>query len=694
MRNLPPHDDDLGEDRRGQVLKDARYDSSSKLSKHATVHNAGLLLVQAASSGDIALLKRSIEAGVAIDTVSDDGSSALHCAARSGQLAIVKILLFRGADITIVNKNNRTPFQEAILGGNITTIEYMLNHNMSATDCPNSLLSTFDSLMRNPSAEVARSFVNHFQGNTFFKQQGLKLLRRAIKHKHIFLVRWLSLSENVKINGRPDTRYVPLCHAVGVGHLGVVEALLDSARLDPNTVGGSGSEPSTPLHIAVVCRALEIVKLLLQDQRVDVNAKTEAGESALYKASFQDNSEIVRLLLAHADVDVNVKTKSGESVLDFALDHKNLEIAKLLLAHPEVDVNAKTSSSEVLWYRSLFQAKSGIAELLLAHPKFDVNMKTSSGATALHKAVSNDMTGIAKLLLAHPKIDPNVTDDVDDQTPLHLAVWMRRFMSPNTLQDNSGAAAHSTSTIQRSITDPGIVCNHLRMIHLLCEAPKICFKLKNKEDKTALQLAFYHNCWPIVQCILQYAEAKKRSGTSAEIPSPLLGRINLFSLLQALIWHEDFQTPRDFKTLLFRAALYHVPQVISVMSQTETFRNIIKGNDTALALLCAVCTASQSSEALQHMLQQPHIHVNSYIDQGFTALHVAVMINSPKSVQILLRHPRIRIGVVVGTTWSDIDRRWNIGGDTAQQLACKAYDSRVVIMRLFETYEEKNACFH
>lgn len=575
---------------RNQLPRDSTNNSSSNL-KNVPIPNAGLLLVQAANAGNIALLERAIEAGVALDSVSDDGSSALHCAARTGQVAMVETLFRLGANITIVNKNNRSPFKEAILGGDIATIEYMLGNGMSGVECPNSLLSTFDIVLRNQSTEVARSFVHHFQGKAIFKQHGLKLLRRAINQKHVFLVRWLSSSNFYEIHGRPKTQYIPLRHAAEVGHAGILEALLASANINPNITGGH--DQSAPLHIAVERGALEIVKLLLEDSRVDVNVKTSTGGSPLTMAVLRNNTEIT------------------------------------------------------------------------------------------------------KLILAHPKVDVNSVQDYTRRTPLHRAVYNSRVLPSDATADHSDEALDFLNIDEGGEPEPVINCSHLQMVQVLCQAPGICFSMKDKNGDTPLQLAVSKGCWPVVQCLLRYSEAKKNLRSSAHITLPPLRTSDLPSLLQAFVLHEDFQSVEGFKELLFSATRNHVSEMVGQLSQTQVFKTILMDDDTATALLCAVCIASHSTSPLERILRRPDTDVNQRLEDGLAALHVAVIINSPQAVELLLEHDQIDVEIIY--PWFQSQNRFiedqNLfnRGKTALQIALSNYDSQSAIVSLFAAYEKKKA---
>jgi ankyrin repeat protein len=57
-----------------------------------------------ASKGDFTATKKLLIAGADVDTTSNDGSTALHCAAARNHSATVSLLLAWNASLTIVDK--------------------------------------------------------------------------------------------------------------------------------------------------------------------------------------------------------------------------------------------------------------------------------------------------------------------------------------------------------------------------------------------------------------------------------------------------------------------------------------------------------------------------------------------------------------------------------------------------------------
>ena len=69
---------------------------------------------------------------------------------------------------------------------------------------------------------------------------------------------------------------------------------------------------------------------LLQEHKVDVNAKANDGDTALHIATWEGHEEVVRLLLEHK-VDVNTNDGNGRTALCLAADQGHKAVVRLLL---------------------------------------------------------------------------------------------------------------------------------------------------------------------------------------------------------------------------------------------------------------------------------------------------------------------------------------------------------------------------
>jgi len=107
------------------------------------------------------------------------------------------------------------------------------------------------------------------------------------------------------------------------------EALRD---IEDEFVNAKGDDGDTSLHLACLYGHVDVVKVLLSDERVDVNARDDDDGTSLADASASGFHEIVALLLAKKGIEVNLKDSDGETALDCAIRGEHEKCVELLKA--------------------------------------------------------------------------------------------------------------------------------------------------------------------------------------------------------------------------------------------------------------------------------------------------------------------------------------------------------------------------
>jgi len=95
------------------------------------------------------------------------------------------------------------------------------------------------------------------------------------------------------------------------GKIDAVNEFIESGKIDINI--GGGLEKKNALHYAVDAGHLDIVKLILEKGKANVNALTQENRSALHMAAGNDYDDIVFYLLSYPiEANHKIRDKSGK----------------------------------------------------------------------------------------------------------------------------------------------------------------------------------------------------------------------------------------------------------------------------------------------------------------------------------------------------------------------------------------------
>ena len=108
--------------------------------------------------------------------------------------------------------------------------------------------------------------------------------------------------------------------------LATVDALLHWGA-DPST---EDKKRSTPLHFAARRGNHEIVKVLLEHPKVNVDGKDSSGKTALHLACSEGHSKVCQLLLNYG-ASVEAATADKTTPLHNAILHGHSEVARMIL---------------------------------------------------------------------------------------------------------------------------------------------------------------------------------------------------------------------------------------------------------------------------------------------------------------------------------------------------------------------------
>lgn len=124
------------------------------------------------------------------------------------------------------------------------------------------------------------------------------------------------------------------------GEASVGEAQGEIAR---GTSLDAGDNGRSPLHEAAAYNTVEVVRLLVVGQKLDINAPDENGDTPLhYAAECNDDPKVATLLLDHG-AEVNAKNEQGETPLHKAAESSEEPLVIRVLLEHGADRDARTA---------------------------------------------------------------------------------------------------------------------------------------------------------------------------------------------------------------------------------------------------------------------------------------------------------------------------------------------------------------
>lgn len=168
----------------------------------------------------------------------------------------------------------------------------------------------------------------------------------------------LLLARGVDPNIRDKRDYTAMSHAIEAMYEDVVDALLNSPKLDPNSRGLNGR----PALSAYTWRDNKerVEKFLARG--ADVSLVDNDGDTALHGAAQTGNVEIIRMLLDKG-ADPNVKNKVGGTPLMWAAVYGHTDAARVLLSRG-ADASAKDNDGITAVEWAVRNKRDNVVQLL------------------------------------------------------------------------------------------------------------------------------------------------------------------------------------------------------------------------------------------------------------------------------------------------------------------------------------------
>ncbi|KAH7022316.1 hypothetical protein EDB80DRAFT_5992 [Ilyonectria destructans] len=641
-------------------------------------------LILAAASGGIKGVSLILEAGANIDDTDDWSQTALYSALHANSAEVVEMLLKHGANPNIAADSGHSPLEVTIGKNHAEYAKILLEYSPDVTarmttGQPPAFLAS-----RLRSHEVLELLLPHIDVDQVW--DGERLIHNTCwRGLETVVKKLIKLGANLDDPPINTPKATPVALAAELSHNSILKALLAAgARVEcpvpdmsaplhiaaardnvegcrqliragcniearaeqgrtPLYVAADANRPAvvevlvahganpegtgfeSPLQIAADIGSMPMLKMLLAGRNFpDVDAKSEAGETALGIACGYGDLDMVNCLIDHgADPNIRSGQRTSNTPLQLAASAKNEPVMVELLKRganpfPELPkesspfhtacvggyVNLVETFFEMVddvdelvdfewgWYGTpLLQAALGgrleIVELLLAkgaNPDYKLKSKINNGKTVIHAAAEGGDIKVLEAILAVAK-DPDLdVRDLKQRTPLFYAcVEGREDMVDYLLE--KGVQSDVTLTTGENLPAGIIDGGSAKILDSVLEKhPNMEIDMPRTDGETPIFFAVTLGSAKIIKTLLDRGADPNRRAKSGDFPLAAAIRYRERESLKILLEHKGIDLTqldvfgRGVLQIAQQAGSHPMPSMIIAAAKTPEFETFLTEN--------------------------------------------------------------------------------------------------------------------
>lgn len=412
-------------------------------------------LFTASLEGDVEVIREAIvNRGMSPNGISRHGFTPLHAAVYKNHADAVRLLVLYGADVSVKAENGESTMHFAALGDSVQAARYLIDVGAELDERDDDgitavwvasfygneeILELLLSAGANPSISEKKSGVTPLltasekgylevvkslvaagaELSTEKDLKGRSAVLVAAEQGNVDILKFFASISNLNaMNIQDEDSRSPIYAAACEGHREAVKVLLN-AGADPNIPIKASQQ--TALFCAAKKNLTEIVRILTESPKTDVNQGDKLEMTPLYAASYFGFANIVQLLLNNSKIEVNKPSSDGFTSLHIAAQEGHLQVVRDLLSIGRADVEVETSTGATpLYWASYFGRIEAIRYLLRLA---DVNHLDHQRRGPLYAAISGKQIEAVRLLL-ESGANPDEASSPSGWRPAHLAALL------------------------------------------------------------------------------------------------------------------------------------------------------------------------------------------------------------------------------------------------------------------------------
>lgn len=370
------------------------------------------------------------------DSETNPISTALTRAASAGRGQVVRELLAAGAD-AMVRIDDCTLVSHVALGlsntdGHADAVQVLLEAGVEPDEVDDDGRSALHHAAAHGNLKVAQVLLRRKADVTLQDSIDWTPLHHAARNNQKEIVRLLA-NQGVDLCVSDSDGWTSMHVAAMWSHVPVMEFLWEVA---PDLLNIRSNDGRTPLHFAE--DEIRSIKWLLA-HNINVDAKSNKGETTLMISTSSGQDTIVELLLSH-NASVTLRDNSQQTVLHHAAIGGHTKIAQKILENDTSIINDQNDDDYTALHTAICYARNDktldfMKLLIEQEPYININLRDKKGNTPLILAVHEGLDEVIELLLER-KADANLRNK-KGETALLLAIKEDVGMTWETLLRNS-----------------------------------------------------------------------------------------------------------------------------------------------------------------------------------------------------------------------------------------------------------------
>ncbi|XP_071108956.1 ankyrin repeat domain-containing protein 50-like [Haliotis cracherodii] len=256
------------------------------------------LLHLACRGGNVEVVKFVLSLGMlSINSRGWKKMTPVMTAADKGHKEVVELLVSKGADVSLLDKGHGTLLHLACRGGNVEVVKLVLSLDMVSINSRGwQEMTPVMTAADKGHKEVVELLVSKGADVSLLDKGHDTLLHLACRGGNVEVVKFVLSLDMVSINSRGWQEMTPVMLAADKGHKEVVELLVSKGA----DVSLLNKGHDTLLHLACRGGNVEVVKLVLSLDMVDINARNSKSQTAANIATSRGRWDIIDLLVSHS----------------------------------------------------------------------------------------------------------------------------------------------------------------------------------------------------------------------------------------------------------------------------------------------------------------------------------------------------------------------------------------------------------